>query len=307
MNATSPGYIDLQVNGYGGVDFNGDEVSAESLHAACERLTEDGVSKILATIITADVQAMSRKLARIAAIRQQDPLVAKVIAGLHIEGPFINEQTGYVGAHPRDAVRPADVESMQRLLDAAEGLARIVTLAPERDPNFQVTRMLAGQGICVSGGHCNPSLDQLDGAIDAGLSMFTHLGNGCPLSMHRHDNIIQRALSRSRNLHIGLIADGVHVPWPALGNSIRCAGVERCFIVTDAISAAGLGPGHYQLGEREVVVDSDGATWAADRSHLVGSSGTMPQVAANLKHHLHLSDEDVTRLTVTNPQQILSL
>ncbi len=300
------GYVDLQVNGYGGVDFNGDDLSAESLHLACERLAADGVAQILATIITADVHSMSRRLQRIATLRGQDELAAKIIAGFHIEGPFINERPGYVGAHPRDAVRPAETTSMQRLLDAAEGLTRIVTLAPERDPGFHVTRMLAEQNICVSGGHCDPSLDQLDAAIDAGLAMFTHLGNGCPLSMHRHDNIIQRVLSRSSKLWIGLIADGVHVPWPALGNYIRSAGIERCFIVTDAISAAGLGPGRYQLGQREVAVDHDGATWAADRSHLVGSSGTMPQVAVNLQRHLGLPHDAVMRLTAATPQRILA-
>lgn len=303
--AGDPGYVDLQVNGYGGVDFNSDGLSAESLHLACQRLAADGVAKILATIITADLESMTRRLSKLAFLRAQDECVSRMIAGIHIEGPFINEQPGYVGAHPAAAVRTADVPSMQRLLDAAAGLTRIVTLAPERDPEFRVTSMLAQLGICVSAGHCDPSLDQLDAAIDAGLSMFTHLGNGCPLSVHRHDNIIQRILSRSSKLRIGLIADGVHVPWPALGNYIRCAGVDRCFIVTDAISAAGLGAGRYQLGQREVIVDNDGATWSADRSHLVGSSSTMPQVAANLKHHLSLSDDDVTRLTVTNPKGML--
>ena len=78
--------------------------------------------------------------------------------------------------------------------------------------------MLADQGICVAGGHCNPTLDQLDAAIDAGLSAFTHLGNGCPKGQDRHDNIIQRVLSRSDKLWVCFIADGVHVPWSALGN-----------------------------------------------------------------------------------------
>ena len=149
-------------------------------------------------------------------------------------------------------------------------------------PGMQVTRMLARQGIVVSAGHCDPSLDQLDAAIDAGLSMFTHLGNGCPLQMHRHDNVIQRALSRSQQLWLGFIADGVHVPFFALQNYLRAASFERCFVVTDAISAAGQGPGTYRLGEQTVVVDEQLATWAEDRSHLMGSAGTMPRTAANL-------------------------
>ena len=86
---------------------------------------------------------------------------------------------------------------MKRLLDAAGGLTKVVTLAPERDPGFRVTRMLARKNVIVSAGHSDASVDQLQAAIDAGLAMFTHLGNGCPMQMHRHDNIIQRVLSLS--------------------------------------------------------------------------------------------------------------
>jgi len=184
---------------------------------------------------------------------------------------------------------------------------RIVTLAPERDAGSKVTRFLADQGICVSAGHCNPTLDELQAAIEAGLTMFTHLGNGCPLSMHRHDNIVQRVLSLSEQLRIGFIADGVHVPFPALGNYLRAAGSERAFVVTDAIQAAGLGPGKFKLGAQEVVVDESLATWSADRSHLVGSAGTMPMTADNLRVHLGMTDEEIRRLTYDNPRAAIGL
>ncbi len=306
MSLNQAGYIDLQVNGYGGVDFNGPDLNAEALHRACAKLLADGVSGILATVITDEIESMEQRLARLVSFREQDSLIADMILGVHIEGPFINELAGFVGAHPPTAVRSANLRTMHRLLDAAKGLTSIVTLAPERDPEFKVTRMLAENNICVSAGHCDASLDQLNGAIDAGLSMFTHLGNGCPLQMHRHDNIIQRALSRSDRLWIGLIADGVHVPWPALGNYLSAAGDDRCVVVSDAISAAGLGPGSYKLGEQNVIVDSTGATWSADRSHLVGSSCPMHIAAKNLKQHCDLSDEQIANLTRRNPQKILS-
>ncbi len=300
-------YIDLQVNGYHGVDFNSDQLTAESLHEACERLAADGVAGILATIITDEVERMAGRLARLATLRAADSLAQNVIWGFHIEGPFILDEPGYVGTHPASAVRPANVEAMQRLLDAAEGLARIVTLAPERDAGMSVTRMLAKQGICVAAGHCNPTLEAIDAAIDAGLSMFTHLGNGCPGELPRHDNIIQRVLSRAERLWISFIADGVHVPWPALGNYLKLVGTERAIVVTDAISAAGLGPGSYQLGNQTVVVDEQGATWSADRSHLAGSSATMPQIEARLRRELHLSDDTLAKLLFHNPQLALGV
>src|SRR2546421_3236716 len=187
------GYFDLQVNGYAGIDFQDDDLTAEQLHHACTALRTHGVARILATIITEQAATMERRLKRVVELRAADPVAREVIAGMHIEGPFISPIDGYRGAHPRDAVCPADRDMMLRLLDAAGGLTRLVTLAPENDPGFAVTTMLAKQNIRVSAGHTNASLDQLKAAIDAGLSMFTHLGNGCPMQIHHHDNIIQRA------------------------------------------------------------------------------------------------------------------
>jgi N-acetylglucosamine-6-phosphate deacetylase len=299
-------HFDLQVNGYGGVDFNRDGLTADDLHTACERLEADGVDGILATIITDHVDLMCGRLRTLAAWRARDPLAARLIAGLHIEGPFVNETDGYRGAHPRDAIRPAEVETMKLLLDASADLTRIVTLAPERDPHLAVTRMLTAQGIVVSAGHCDPTLDQLRAAIDSGLTMFTHVGNGCPMQMHRHDNIVQRALSLSDKLWLCFIADGAHVPFPALGNYLRLAGLDRAIIVTDSIAAAGFGPGRYTLGRREVVVDEDLVAWAPDRSHFVGSAITMAQCTHRLREALHVSESAIRTLTWDNPRRAIA-
>ena len=296
-------YFDLQVNGYGGVDFNSDGLTAEQLHVACERLQAGLVNGILATIITERLDVMCRRLATLAALRARDPLARRLIAGVHIEGPFINETEGYRGAHPRDAVRPAEVDAMQRLLDAADGLTRVVTLAPERDPGFEVTRRLVAQGIVASAGHTNATEPELRAAIDAGLSMFTHLGNGCPMQMHRHDNIVQRVLSLADRLWLTFIADGVHVPLVALANYLRLAGPDRCIVVTDAIAAAGLGPGRYTLGRWDLVIEDDMVARSPDRSHLVGSAMTMSQSARNLREGLRLSPAQVRRMTCDNPRQ----
>jgi len=303
----SAGYVDLQVNGYAGVDFNREELTAEDLHRACEAMARAGVAAMLPTVISDHIHPMTRRLARLVELREADPLARRMTPGLHIEGPFLNETDGYRGAHPLDAMQPASPDAMNRLLDAAGGLAKIVTLAPERDPDLAVTRMLADQGIVVAAGHCDPSPDELDAAIDAGLSMFTHLGNGCPMQMHRHDNIVQRVLSRSDRLRVSFIADGVHVPFFALGNYLRAAGIDRCVVVTDAMSAAGLGPGRHKLGRWEVQVGDDLAAWAPDRSHLVGSAMTITQAADNLRDHLGLPEEEIDRLLRTNPRSLLEL
>ena len=296
------GYFDLQANGYGGIDFNKEGLTAGELHHACERLDADGVGGFLATIITEQLDLMCGRLAALAALREADPLAKRLIAGVHIEGPFINEADGYRGAHPRDAIRPAGVDAMTRLLEAAGGLTRIVTLAPERDPNFAVTRLLSAQGIVVSAGHCDPTSDQLRAAIDAGVSMFTHLGNGCPMQVHRHDNIVQRVLSLSDKLWLTFIADGAHVPFVALGNYLRLAGHDRCVIVTDCTAPAGLGPGRYTLGRWDITIGDDMIPWAPDRSHFVGAAITMEQSAANLRDALQLPESAIRRLTSDNPR-----
>ncbi len=306
MHAPS-GFVDLQVNGYADVDFNADQLPAERVAAVCGRLKSEGVGGILATVITADLESMCRRLANICRVRESNAAIADMIWGIHIEGPFFNEEAGYIGAHPRNCARPADLDFMQRLLEAAGGLTRIVTLAPERDPENRVTKFLVGQGIRIAAGHCNPSLAQLRASIDVGLSLFTHLGNGCPGLLPRHDNIIQRVLNLAGRLHIGFIADGVHVPFVALANYLKCCGIERAFVVTDAICGAGLGPGEYSLGARKVVIDENLATWSADRTHLVGSAGTMQRSEENLRTALGLNERQIQQLLGDNPRKILGL
>ncbi|MFG0247986.1 MAG: N-acetylglucosamine-6-phosphate deacetylase [Phycisphaeraceae bacterium JB051] len=298
--------FDIQVNGYGGVDFNSDDLAGDALHQACARLRDDGVSGILATIITEKLPVMTQRLARLVELREQDELIKKMIRGIHIEGPFISPVDGYRGAHPLDAVCPATVDEMKLLLDAAAGLTRIVTLAPEFDARMQTINYLAKQGITVSAGHCNSSMNQLHAAVDAGLSMFTHLGNGCPAVMNRHDNIIQRVLSLYDKLWLCFIADGVHIPMFALKNYLDIAGSDRCIITTDAIAPAGLGPGTYTLSRWTLQIGEDLAARSEDGRHLVGSAIDMPRVIQNLQQ-LGMDQTQIEKLICTNPRKAIGL
>ncbi len=301
------GFFDLQVNGYGGVDFNQEGLTAEGLHTACERMAADGVTGFLATMITDHVDVMASRLARVVELVEQDELAKQMIAGYHIEGPFISPVDGYRGAHPADAVQLATIDAAKKLVDACRGQTKIVTLAPEQDPGGKVTAWLKSQGVVVSAGHTNASMDELKTCIDAGLSMYTHLGNGCPMMMHRHDNIVQRALSLCEHLCLCFIADGVHVALPALGNYLRAAGIENCAVVTDAVAPAGLGPGQYTVSRWKVQVGEDLAVRSPDGSHLIGSAIDMPRNIHNLCEKLGLSEADARRLTCDNPRRALGL
>jgi N-acetylglucosamine-6-phosphate deacetylase len=297
--------FDLQINGYAGIDFNS-ACTVEDLEQVCELLREDQVAGMLATIITADIPVMVERIAQLTnAIEKSEP-VRRMIAGIHIEGPFINSEPGYVGAHDVSFVTSASLESTKRLVDASGGLTRLFTLAPEQDPDCHVVRWLVDQGIVVAAGHTNASLDELKSAIDNGLSMFTHLGNGCPMNLHRHNNIIQRALSFSDQLWCCYIADGVHVDFFALKNYLRCAGIEKSIIVTDAISAARLGPGTYRLSDWEIEVGDDLIAMAPGGDHFVGSTMTMPRTIKNLRT-IGLSNSDIETLVALNPIKALGL
>lgn len=297
------GFFDLQVNGYAGVDFNSDELSKEQLQTACERLLEQGVEGILATIITDSLPQMEHRLKRIAQLHRISPLIQKVIKGIHIEGPFLNPSPGFRGAHPADAILPANEETASRLLEAAGGLTRLVTLAPEQDPTGRVIRMLCDQKITVSAGHTDATFHQLKNSVDSGLSMFTHLGNGCPATLARHDNIIQRALSLRDRLWLCFIADGAHIPFFVLKNYLDLVGLEKSLVVTDAILAADLGPGSYRFGIWDLLIGEDLVPRSPDNSHLVGSAVTMPRSFENLCKHVGLTAEQAHQLLEINPKR----
>ncbi len=299
------GYVDLQVNGYAGVDFNSDGLTDEQAVAVCNRLRSDGTRSFLATIITAPIELMLARIGRVADAIERNPDVAAMIGGIHVEGPFINPADGFVGAHPQAAVIPATIDVADRLLDAGRGHVRLVTLAPEMDADAQVARSLANAGIVVAAGHTDASIDQLKRGIDHGVQLFTHLGNGCPGVLPRHDNIIQRVLSLSDQLMVSFIADGHHVPAFALRNYLDRVPDDHIVIVTDAISAAGLGPGHYELGGQVVEVDEDGAAWSACRTHFAGCATTFPQMVDVLKNDVGASDLDIDRWMRINPSRLI--
>lgn len=302
---STDGWIDLQVNGYAGVDFNSDQLTLDDVVAVCQRLADDGVASILATVITAPLATMRSRIARLAGWIDEVPQVAQRIGGIHVEGPFINPAAGFVGAHPVDAVQPATVDAAAQLVSAGGGHVRLFTLAPECDRELATTRWLADQGLVVAAGHCDATTAQLSAAVQSGLRLFTHLGNGCPAMMHRHDNIIQRVLAQSDRLAVSIIADGHHIPPVVLGNFFRSIPDENIVIVSDAISAAGLGPGQYALGDQTVHVDPDGSCWSASRETFAGSASTLPMMHQVLRS-LGIAPQQIMRWMRDNPARLLA-
>ncbi len=300
-------YVDLQVNGFQGIDFNQPTTTVAQLRAAAEAMRAEGVRRALPTIITGSLEEMCACIRTIAQAIAQDPECGELFAGIHVEGPFISRVPGYIGAHPPQHARASDLAAMEQLIASGSGLVKLVTIAPEIDVDGALTRYLAERGIVVAAGHTDASLDDLDRCIAAGLRLFTHLGNGCPPEMHRHDNIIYRALSRSDQLYFTLIADGFHVPSMLFELLLRWVPLDHLAVVSDAISAAGLGPGTYRLAGREVSVGEDKAARDPSGKHFVGAASSMRDADRWLGTQLGLSHELRTALLSTHPAHWLGL
>ena len=299
--------IDLQVNGFAGVDFNSDELDGEAFLRASRALKDIGIHKFLPTLITAPIVKMKSRAAKLVQLIEENEELNEMIPGIHLEGPFISKEDGYRGAHPLSDVRFADLEIVKDLHDTCAGKLLFFTLAPEQDKRGEVTKFLTNQEVVVSAGHTNASTDQLKNAIDCGLQMFTHLGNACPPQLPRHDNIIQRVLSLSDKLWISYIADGLHLPFFVLKNLLNTAGYSRSVIVSDAISAAECKAGFYTLGDQSIEIKEDGVSQSKDGSHLIGSTTSLATMYQNLINNLGLTKEQAEELTFSNPTRILGL
>ena len=295
------GYVDLQVNGYQGIDFNQPQRSVAELSFAAGAMQREGVRKALPTLITGRISDMCECIRALRVAMESDSICHEVFAGIHLEGPFLSRKSGFIGAHPPQHALDADIGLLAELIECGAGLVKLVTLAPEVDRTGAMTRFLVERRVIVSAGHTDASLDELDVCIEAGLKLFTHLGNACPPEMNRHDNIIYRALRRSDQLHFTLIADGFHMPKILFENILNWVPRHRLAVVSDAISAAGLGPGVYRLAGREVSIGADKAARDPSGKHFVGSACSMRDADRWLINSLGLNDEERRALLVKNP------
>lgn len=251
-----PALFDPQVNGFAGVDFQDPDLTRDALEHAVIQLQNHACSHCLLTLITADVGFMANQLARISEWLDDSPLLCEAIPGFHLEGPFLSPEEGYIGAHDASACCPPELATFSRLQAASRNRIRMMTMALEPKGSFGFIRDVSKMEVWISIGHSNPSLPQLDEACRAGARSFTHLGNGCPATLHRHENIVQHVLA-TPGLSVSLIPDGHHVPAPALGNLSRALGASRLFFTTDAMSAAGAPNGRYRFAHLELEVGED--------------------------------------------------
>jgi N-acetylglucosamine-6-phosphate deacetylase len=297
------GFMDIQVNGFAAVDFNRPTLTGEEVRRAAEAIWRTGVTQFLPVVITAPVRDMLGTLAAIARAREQDPAIRRAIPGIHLEGPFLAPEDGPRGAHPAGSIRDPDWGLFQQFQDAAQGLIRFVTLAPERPGAIGVIWQLRQAGIVVGIGHSDAKEADIDQAVEAGAQISCHLGNGAHAMLPRHRNYIQKQLATDA-LMASVIVDGHHLPSYVVKNMIRCKGVDRVILVTDAMAAAAAPPGKYRLGEVLAEVGPDGYVRLPGTPYLAGSALTMDRAIENVTRFAGLSLDEAIRLATRQPRRL---
>ena len=275
------GLLDLQVNGYAGVDFNDASLTAEALDHALHAMLAAGVTRCLPTLITATEPVLEARFAALDQAASGSRLAKWMVPGWHLEGPFLNPAPGFRGCHPAEAMVRPDPRMLARL---GKGLRRpilIVTLAAELDGAEETIRWCADQGKLAAIGHSDARADAVARAVAAGARMSTHLGNGMPQQLHKVDNPIMAQLAEDK-LVAGLIADGIHLPPFAVRAMIRAKGPGRAVLVTDAVAAAGAAPGRYGFAGMEIDLAEDGSVRLPGSGTLAGSGLTMDRAVRNL-------------------------
>jgi N-acetylglucosamine-6-phosphate deacetylase len=295
-----PGFIDLQVNGFAGVDFGDASLTSDRLLGAVEAMRRTGVTRFLPTLITSSLDTFA------ACARVITRTASPAIAGIHMEGPYISPEDGPRGAHPRAHVRGADLEDFERRVDACDGRLRLLTIAPESPGVLKVVEAARAAGITVAIGHTGASPAQVADAVSAGATMSTHLGNGCAQMVPRHPNFIWEQLADDR-LTASFIVDGHHLPPATVKAMIRAKTPSRSVLVTDAIAAAGMPPGRYTLGGQEVELSPSGRVAAPGAPNLAGSALRLDAAIGNTVRFTGLTLEDVVRMATTTPAACVGL
>ena len=302
---TVPGFVDLQVNGYLGVDFSSPNLTEEDFIRVTRELLKTGCCGFLPTVVTASEETYSHVLPLIARMMKKEEFAGRIL-GIHAEGPFLSRKPGAVGAHNPEWVKEPTIEFFRKMQDWAEGNIRILTLAAEVPGAVELTRYAAENGVIVSLGHHLAEAADLQKCADAGAKWLTHLGNGMPNCVGRHENPLLAGLAED-SLTAGIIADGHHLPPSLVKVMIRAKGIDHVTVVSDAAHLAGLPPGRYDNAINKIVLEENGRLHNPEKQCLVGSSATITGCVKVLGTIPELSGEDIVKLTLDNPLKLLGL
>lgn len=301
----SPGWIDIQINGLAGVDFGDPSITSDQFLGVAKQLWSEGVTHFLPTLITGPLDRMAASLERLAEFAKLPDLEPSVV-GFHLEGPWLSPEDGPRGAHPKDCCRIPDWDDFRRLMDAARGGVKMVTLAPELPGAVPFIEKVVAGGVRVAIGHTAADRKAILAAIDAGASLATHLGNAAHEMLHRHRNYVYDLLGDDR-VSASLIVDGHHLPPWVVQSFVRAKGLERTILVSDAVALAGMPVGVYDAGYRKFEVRADGYIGVFGEPRMAGSGLILRKGVENLVRFAGVSLEESLATVTCNPARWLGL
>jgi N-acetylglucosamine-6-phosphate deacetylase len=300
-----PALVDLQVNGFKGVDFSSSELTEDSFTHACRELLNTGTTAFLPTMITSPTDIYQRNLPIMTKVMQQDEFKHRLL-GFHIEGPFINPADGARGAHNPDWIHPCNIDLLKEIIQLAHNKVRLITIAADSEGAAELTEFAVSRGITVSLGHHMANEKDLQKLVKAGAKALTHLGNGIPLVLPRHDNPLWAGLAND-SLTAMIVTDGHHLPPSVIKTIIRTKTPARCIVVSDASPLAGMPPGKYTTLGNEVVLEENGRLYNPKAGHLVGSSATMAQCIEYLASLNLLTLDELIDMAFYNPLKLIGI
>lgn len=302
----APAFFDPQINGCLGISFNSPTLTTEQVQTVAQTCRGHGISAFLPTLITGGFDAIRHGFATLEIARQADGGLRRCIPGYHLEGPYLADEDGPRGAHPREFIRDPDWDEFRRWQESARGNIRMVTVAPERTGALPFIEKLAAAGVVVAIGHTAATGAQLRDAVNAGARTSTHLGNGSHALLPRHDNYIWEQLADDR-LWASIIADGHHLPPAVVKCIVRAKGVGRTLLTCDAGSLAGMPAGTYREWGADLEVLPSGKIVVAGTPYLAGSGHFTDVCVANVIRFAGVSLAEAVDMAALRPRELLGL
>jgi N-acetylglucosamine-6-phosphate deacetylase len=300
-----PGLTDLQINGINGIDFNNNTLTQENVVNATRYLLTLGVTTFLPTVITNSDENILTIVRIIYEACQSNSLVDECVWGIHLEGPFISPAEGAKGAHDEKYIKAPDWTLLNKFQEAAGGKIKLVTIAPEWEGSYSFIEKCREHGILVSMGHSMANTEQIGMAIKAGMTMSTHLGNGIPLLLKRHPNMIWDQLAEE-DLYTCLITDGIHIP-DSFIKVVMKNKAKMALIVSDATRFAGMPPGEYQshIGGTVVLDEQKRISLNGSPGLLAGAAKSLLENVETLLHHNLATLKEAWEMASSNVAKML--
>lgn len=301
----APGFVDVQVNGYLGQEFSSLELTPEKVARIVTMHYAFGVTRICPTLTTQSFEVLSHGMRAIHQAAESSPALGRLIAGIHLEGPYFSTEDGARGAHPKEHCRRPDWNEFQRLQEAAGGRIAILTMSCEFEESPEFIARVSASGVVVAIGHTGANSAQIRAAVDAGARLSTHLGNGAHRQLPRHPNYLWDQMAEDR-LVASLIVDGHHLPPEVVKTMVRAKTPARAILVSDESGLAGLPPGKYTSSGCELEILEDGRlVIAGQRQLLAGAALPIGDGVANVMRFAGVDLRTAIEMASLQPARLL--